>query len=66
MELLKSFVPGLQLSPDMHLLLRYAADFMPRYGTIGLYGEQAVEAWEGHCNPVKIYRGVRSALTQSL
>jgi len=49
-ELLRSAFPWLQISPKLHMLLCHAAEFMFKFGSIGLYGEHAVEAWHGHCN----------------
>jgi len=40
----------MQISPKLHMLLCHATEFMSRFGSIGLYGEQAVEAWHEHCN----------------
>jgi len=44
---LKRSFPWMNISPKLHLLLCHAADFMHRYGSIGMYGEQAIEAWHG-------------------
>lgn len=44
---LKSAFPWVSISPKLHLLLCHAADFMARYGSIGMYGEQDIEAWHG-------------------
>jgi len=44
---LKRAFPWLSVSPKLHLLLCHAAEFMQRYESIGLYGEQAIEAWHG-------------------
>lgn len=34
----------------MHILLYHAPDFLERFRSLGLYGEQAIEAWHGHYN----------------
>lgn len=44
---LKRAFPWLNIFPKLHLLLYHAAEFMQRYGSIGMYGEQAIEAWHG-------------------
>ena len=44
---LKRSFPWINISPKLHLLLCHAADLMHRYGSIGMYGEQAIEAWHG-------------------
>jgi len=35
----------MSISAKLHVLLCHVADFMHLYGSIGLYGEQAIEAW---------------------
>ena len=49
-ELLKSSFSWIQISPNLHMLLSRAADFMSRFASIGLYMEKAVESRPGHCN----------------
>ena len=44
---LKASVGWLNVSPKLHLLLAHAPDFLEEFGSIGLYGEQGLEAW--HC-----------------
>jgi len=44
---LKRSFPWMSISPKLHMLLCHAADYMHLYGSIGLYGEQAIEAWHG-------------------
>jgi len=44
---LKRAFPWLSVSRKLHLLLCHAAEFMQRYGSIGLYGEHDIEAWHG-------------------
>jgi len=45
--LLKRHFPWVRISPKLHFLFHHAADFMRRFCSIGLYGEQAIEAWNG-------------------
>ena len=45
--LLQRHFPWVRISPKLHFLFQYAEDFMRRLGSIGLYGEQAIEAWHG-------------------
>jgi len=47
---LKHNFPWVSISPKLHILLRHAPDFLDRFGSIGLYGEQAIESWNGHYN----------------
>jgi len=42
--------PWVNVSPKLHILLCHAGEFLCRFGSIGLYGEQTVEAWHGHIN----------------
>jgi len=44
---LQSAFTWMNISPKLHLLLCHAADFMHMYGSVGLYGEQAIESWHG-------------------
>jgi len=45
--LLKSSFPKLSISPKLHILMCHAPDFLEGFGSIGLYGEQELEAWHG-------------------
>jgi len=45
--LLKGSFPWLSISPKLHILMCHAPDFLERFGSIGLYGEQGLEAWHG-------------------
>lgn len=46
-SLLKSSFPWLSFSPKLHILMCHAPAFLQRFGSIGLYGEQGLEAWHG-------------------
>jgi len=45
--LLKRSFPWLSISPKLHILMCHAPEFLERFGSIGLYGEQGLEAWHG-------------------
>jgi len=45
--LLKRSFPWLSISPKLHILMCHAPDFLECFGSIGLYGEQGLEAWHG-------------------
>jgi len=45
--LLKGNFGWLSISPKLHILMSHAPDFLERWGSIGLYGEQGLEAWHG-------------------
>ena len=47
---LKTSFPWLYVSPKLHTLLCHAADVLKLFGSIGLYGEQGLEAWHGTYN----------------
>jgi len=44
---LKHSFGWLNVSPKLHLSLARAPDFLDEFGSIGLYGEQGLEAWHG-------------------
>jgi len=44
---LQGALAWMSIFPKLHLLLCHAADFMQMYGSLGLYGEQAIKAWHG-------------------
>jgi len=44
---LKHSFGWLNVSPNLHLLLAHAPDFLDEFGSIGLYGERGLEAWHG-------------------
>jgi len=46
-SLLKRSFPWLSISPKLHIHMCHAPDFFERFGSIGLYGEQGLEAWHG-------------------
>jgi len=39
--------PWLSISPKLHILMFHAPDVLDAFGSIGLYGEQGLEAWHG-------------------
>jgi len=45
--LLKGSFPWLFISPKLHILMFHAPDVLEAFGSIGLYGEQGLEAWNG-------------------
>lgn len=47
--LLAGRYPWVNVSPKLHILLCHAGAFMARFGSLGLYAEQAIEAWHGFC-----------------
>jgi len=49
-QLMKRGFPWVSVSPKLHIVLHHAPDFLERFGSIGLYGEQAVESWNGFFN----------------
>jgi len=44
---MKRSFPWVNISPKLHMLMYHAPDFLDRFGSIGLYGEQSIEAWHG-------------------
>ena len=46
-RLMKRIFPSVSVFPKLHILLHYAPAFMDRSGSVGLYGQQAVESWPG-------------------
>jgi len=49
-QLMKRGFPWVSVSPKLHIVLHHAPDFLERFGSIGLYGEQEVEFWHGFFN----------------
>jgi len=45
--LLKGSFGWLSISPKLHILMFHAPEFLELWGSIGLYGEQGLEAWHG-------------------
>jgi len=45
--LLQRHFPWMRISPKLQFFLHHAVDCMQRFGSIGLYGVQAIEAWHG-------------------
>ena len=43
--LLKGSFGWFSISPKFHILVFHASDFLEMWGSIGLYGEQGLEAW---------------------
>jgi len=55
---LKGSFSWLNVSPKLHLLLAHAPDFLDEFGSIGLYGEQGLEAWHGrYTQTARLYPG---------
>jgi len=60
-----TFVAGLKrefawrnVSPKLHILLAHAPYFLDEFGSIGLYGEQGLEAWHGrYSQTARLYPG---------
>jgi len=44
---LKATFGWLNVFPKLHVLLVHAPEFLDEFGSIGMYGEQEVEAWHG-------------------
>jgi len=44
---LKRSFPWFNISPKLHILMYHAPDFLDLFGSIGLCGEQSIEAWQG-------------------
>jgi len=49
-QLMKRGFPWVSVSPKLHNVLHHAPDFLERFGSIGMYGEQTVESWNGLSN----------------
>jgi len=49
-QLMKRGFPWVSVSPKLHIVLHHAPDFLERFGSIALYGEQAVESRYGFFN----------------
>jgi len=47
---LRSAVPWLNISPKLHAIAHHAPAFLWRFGSLGAYGEQALEVWHGFFN----------------
>jgi len=47
--LLKGSSGWFSISPKFHILMFHAPDFLEMWGSIGLSGEQGLEAWHGRC-----------------
>jgi len=55
---LKGSFSWLNVSPKLHLLLAHAPYFLDEFGSIGLYGEQGLEAWHGrYTQTARLYPG---------
>ena len=46
-RLLKGSFAWVSISPKLHILMCHAPAFLESFGSIGLYGEQGLEAWHG-------------------
>jgi len=47
---LKLSFPWVSISPKLHILFRHGTDFLSRFGSVGLYCEQSIEACHGFYN----------------
>jgi len=55
---LKRSFAWINVSPKLHILLAHAPDFLEEFGSIGLYGEQGLEAWHGRfTQTARLYPG---------
>lgn len=45
---LKKVFPRFNSSPKTHIVLFHAPDLLDRFGSVGLYGHHAIEAWNVH------------------
>jgi len=55
---LKRSFAWMNVSPKLHILLAHAPDFLEEFGSIGLYGEQGLEAWHGRfTQTARLYPG---------
>ena len=50
MDLLRSSFEWARITPKLHILACHAADWLDRYGSLGLFAEQGLEAWHGYFN----------------
>jgi len=49
-RLLPGTFPWVSISPKIHVLFSHTWEFMGLWGSTGLYGEQAIESWDGFYN----------------
>jgi len=49
-DVLRSSFEWERITPKLHILACHAADWLERYGSLGLFAEQGLEAWHGHFN----------------
>jgi len=49
-DLLRSSFEWASITPKLHILACHAADWLDRYGSLGLFAEQGLEAWHGYFN----------------
>jgi len=47
---LQAAFPWISVSVKLHVLAHHAPAFLRRFGSLGIYGEQAMEAWHGFFN----------------
>lgn len=47
--------PWSTVTPKMHALCCHAPDFLNRFGSLGRYSEQGIEAWHGHFNHTAVH-----------
>ena len=49
-DLLQSSFEWLSITPKLHISACHAADWLDRFGSLGLFSEQGLEAWHAYCN----------------
>jgi len=49
-DLLQSSFEWLSITPKLHILACQSADWLDRFGSLGPFAEQGLEAWHGYCN----------------
>jgi len=49
-DLLRSSFEWASITPKLHVLACHAADWLDKYGSLGLFSEQGLEAWHGYFN----------------
>jgi len=49
-SLIQESFPWVSISPKLHVLFSHSWEFMGRWGSTGLHGEQAIKSWHGYYN----------------
>jgi len=49
-DFLRSCFEWASITPKLHVLACHAADWLDKYGSLGLFSEQGLEAWNGYFN----------------